>query len=275
VARLAPDGRNLLFRIDPFRDVLDLAFEADGSFWAADYANGEVLQYDREGGVLASWEFYGADTVVPDSRDGQIWVGSFDQQSVALFDRNGRLLWTDPGAGLVEVLAPAHGGGAWVGSRSLGLSRVDAGQVLFRLPDFSWPVGLGVEADGTLWVVDRGNKRISKISADGESIRSSDLYVDPTGGTPDSAGGFWVADRGAGGVSHLDRDLHETAFLPIGAAQGVTWDPAGKRLWVTYGSEGKIAVVEIRGEPGHETGEVTATLEVGGSPVRVDAVWRR
>jgi hypothetical protein len=273
VARLSPDGRAVLFRTEPFREVLDLEIERDGAIWIADYGNGAVVNYDASGHRMRQWQLFGANALALSAGGDTIWAGSFNRGEVDVYTRGGAWLWADTTAGMVEEVEAAPDGGVWVGSRDRGLSRVDFGRVRYHVPSVRWPVDLEVEAGGTLWIVDRASAGVGRLAPGEVEPQSSPVaFTDPTDAALDGAGGAWVVDRGGGTVLHLNSSLRETARYDVGPAQNVAWDGVNQRLWLSMPGEERITVIRLGLSPGEFT-EV-ASLHLGGSPAQIEGLWR-
>jgi streptogramin lyase len=276
VLRLTPDGRGVLYRTEPGRDVLDLAIEEDGSLWVADYGDGAVVQLDRAGRRLEAFDLYGASSVAIDVEDGRLWVGSFDLRAVFLVERDGRVTWTDPGAGLVESVRTAPGGGAWVVSRDGSVRFLRGGAVLFRDTDVAQPVGLAVDDARRAWVADRGDSSVYRYEPGGIlRQRSRGRFVSPRDVAPDGRGGAWIADPGRGGLVHLDLSLHEQAFVPCPDVEAAAWDPVNRRLWACCPRPGRVDVFALGADEDGGDARLVASLASGGRPVVVRGNWRR
>lgn len=268
--RLSPDGRDVLFRVAGGGDVLDLDIESSGSVWMADYGFGTVLHVSAEGAIITDWTLLGANTLAVDRATGQIWVGSFEQQILNLYQRNGSLAHRFLDIGRIEDVEPeiTAGGGVWAASRFSGVRRFAGGQELQHWSEFAWPVALSRDENGYVWVIDREMDRVSRIFVSTGVVEPSPAaFVDPRDGSLDDEGGFWIADPGRGGVVHLGSSGAEVDFLGIGPADAVTWDPVGLRLWVVFRSERRISAYDASGN------ELTRLI-VGGTPVKVEGLWR-
>ena len=269
LTRLAPDGRDVLREVS-FGDFLDMEVELDGTVWAPNWSQGEILELDREGEILQRFEHRGGNTIAIDRVTGQIWIGSFGAGALSRYDREGKQLWHFGKAGPVEDVAPARGkeGGIWAAIRFSGILRIFNDGIQDRWDQFNWPVSISEDEGGHLWVVDRATQKISKIlvSTTGEVLESPAVFADPVDGTPDGEGGYWVADPGRRGLVHLDAEAREVEFLAVGKVTGVTFDPRSERLWIVLREEGRVATLNLAGE---ELSSVT----VGGSPVRVEGNW--
>ncbi|MCA9726321.1 MAG: hypothetical protein KC729_01465 [Candidatus Eisenbacteria bacterium] len=268
--RLTPDGRDLRFRVETSRDLLDLQIGPGGEVWGADYGHGEVVQFARDGSVLEAWAFDGANTIAVDPLSADIWIGSFDQQQVIRINRSGGIQYRLENIGLVEDLAPGTfpDGGIWFASRFAGVSRIIHDQVTRQWTEFEWPVSLSPTAQGWIWVIDRARPGVGQILADGRVIWSDAEMVDPKDGDLDGTGGFWVADPGRGGLIHLNGGGHEIGFLDVGAVDAVTRDPVRGELWLVFREDSLVRVVD-------PSGNELSSVGVGGRPVKVEGYWRQ
>lgn len=269
LARLTPDGRDLRFRVAPSRDLLDLQIDPSGEVWAADYGNGQVLRFSREGEIRTVWDYSGCNTLAIDPLSAEIWIGSFDQQEVVRMDRIGNPRFRYENAGLVEDLSPGFfpEGGIWLAARFSGVSRIVRDQVVSQWPEFQWPVAISPDPAGGVWVIDRQARSAAQILSDGSVVWSDAVMNDPKDGCLDGEGGFWIADRGRGGLIHLDGEGHESAFLPVGAVDAVTLDPFRGWLWLVFRDESLVQVVD-------DSGSVLGSVDVAGTPVKVEGFWR-
>lgn len=267
--RLTPDGRDLRFRAGTARDLLDLQIDPNGDVWAADYGNGQVVRFSREGEIRSVWDYSGCNTIAIDPLSAEIWVGSFDRQEVIRFDRAGVPQFQFESAGLVEDLSPGFfpEGGIWLAARFSGVTRIVRDQVTSQWQEFQWPVAISPDPAGRVWVIDRQRRSAAQISADGSVMWSDAEMNDPKDGCLDGEGGFWVADPGRGGLIHLDDQGHESEFLPVGAIDAVTLDPLRDRLWLVFRDQSQIHLVD-------RSGVELARATVGGRPVKVEGYWR-
>lgn len=270
VARLTPDGRDLLGRYAVGAAFLDLTLDLSGSIWAADFFGGQIVQLNRDGGIVRVLERPGANTLVHDPFSAQIWVGSYLERSVSRYSVvDGRLNLELPTVGATEDLEvePFPGSGLWVGTRDAGLLRVSGDRVTTRWEEFLWPVALARDPAGVLWVVDRGAPAVSRLLVASDEIRTGTAFlVDPRDCALDGVGGLLVADPGRGGVVHLDSAGAEVAFWELAAASAITRDPLRDLYWVVFREVQEIGVYDREGRE-QARGEVT------GSPVKVEGFW--
>ena len=267
--RLTPDGRDLRFRVETGRDLLDLQIDSNGEVWAADYANGQILRFSRDGEIRTAWDYSGSNTIAIDPLSAEIWIGSFDQQQVVRFDRAGTTRFRFENAGLVEDLSPGFfpEGGIWLAARFSGVTRIVRDQVETRWQEFEWPVAISPDPEGWVWVIDRQRRSAARILADDRVVWSDAVMNDPKDGCLDGEGGFWIADSCRGGLIHLDPEGHESEFLAVGAVDSVTLDPRRGLLWLVYREQSRIAVID-------RTGRELARADVTGRPVKVEGFWR-
>ncbi len=266
VLRLAPDGRDVDYRILGSNQLLDLAVDADGSLWVADYFAGFIYHSSLNGDRLDEIELAGANTVGLDGED--LWVGSFLDRRVVRLARDGRVLSSDPEAGRVEdLLALGNGEGAWVASRDSTVSHLTASGVAWRRRDFVWPIAVAADSVGPIFVADRATDKVSAIARDGSSVTqfpaSFSLPVDLA---IDGAGGLWVADSERGALVHLNDAGTEIGAVELGPIESVTRDRATGELWVTAGSSGQVFRLDPDGTP-------RTRLRLSGRPIRVEGRW--
>lgn len=269
LVRITPDGRDVVTRTDTFRDLLDLQFDGDGTVWAADFRNGEVVHYGRDAAPISVWAYSGSNTLAVDPLSAHVWIGSFTQQAVVRVDRTGRHQHTIGRAGLVEDISPGvfPEGGIWIASRFTGVSRVVRDQVVTTWTEFEWPIAIAHDPRGWVWVIDRGNRTVSQILVDsGRVERAEATFVDPRDGSLDGTGGFWVADPGRGGLVLVNGTGQEQTFLAVGSFDSVSVDPVRNQLWAVDRDAGRIVVFD-------STGDELARVTVGGSPVKVEGRW--
>jgi streptogramin lyase len=271
IGRLAPDGRDPLFRVGTGRAFLDLSIDLRGGVWAADYFNSQIVQLDPEGELVRILPRAGANVVAYDPASAQVWVGSYFERSLSRYaatDGGLNLELEDIGFPEDLEVEPFPGAGLWVATQDMGVLRVDNNRVERSWPDFVRPVALSRDPAGWVWIVDRGAGSVSRLLiSTGEVFVADAALVDPRDCTLDGAGGVYVADPGRGGVVHVDRDGIESAFWDLPAASGVTRNPRSGLLWVVFRDSGEIGVYD-------SAGNELSRLGVSGSPVKVEGLWK-
>jgi DNA-binding beta-propeller fold protein YncE len=133
----------------------------DGSAWVVAYGSNEIVRIDVNG-------------VVKDRRRGPL--NGFDRPYDLVKGTGGRLYLSEYRGGRVSILNSQGDWQAYIGSKGL------------KEDMFVGPQNLTVDEDGYLYVVDYGNRRISKFDPDGAFILSFGLknalfpgFLSPTG----------------------------------------------------------------------------------------------
>lgn len=175
----------------------DLAFDADGHAWVANFGAGTVTELASDGHVLASFPAGPKPRKLAVAPDGSLWVANWGVNT------------------LTHLSA--------------------AGQVLGRFPVGELPNSLAIAPDGAVWVGNMGSKSVMRLSADGSVEgtyaieRPSSLAVDPTGAV-------WVTSLTASrnNLVKLSAECQPLAAYSIGAMpERVAIDARGN-VWVTH-----------------------------------------
>jgi DNA-binding beta-propeller fold protein YncE len=156
---LVEDPRDIV--VDPVSGTCWVA-EGTGSLWVR-----------SPGGAVDRLEGFGRPFSLAASGDGDVWMVDTDLRTVYRFHgtTGARLGSTGDAAQPVDVVdAP---GGAWVADWS-GNAVVRLGddmESILRLTGFDRPRGVATgAADSTLWVVEAGGGRVTKVTTDGERL---------------------------------------------------------------------------------------------------------
>ena len=271
LGRMAPDGRDRLFMLGGGRTILDAAVDLSGAIWCADYWSGQIVQYTQDGDPVRALDRTGVNVVAYAVESAQMWAGSYYERSVSRYSvTDGRLTLDLQDVGLTEdiEIEPFPGSGAWVATRDEGLVRIELDEVSRRWTEFEWPVALARDGSGFLWIVDRSVPSLSRLEVQsGELFVTDAVLSDPRDCSIDGEGGLYVADPGRGGLVHVDETGAEVEFLALSGASGVTRDPTTEQLWVTFREAGDIGVFLT-------DGTVLGRTHVGGTPVKVEGLWR-
>lgn len=271
LARLTPDGRDLVERIERGRWFLDLAADTvANAIWSADYLAGKILKHASDGGSASvTWDMPQARAVALGAGGERVVAGSFGDGRIEERDADGRLLWSDATGLYLEDLIVASDGAVWVGGRlaeETGEIQIYRDRVLSaRRPGFGHPVAM-VEEDRAIIVLDARKGSLFRFALDGSSGgRSDSVLVDPRDLCPDGEGGVWVADRGRAALVRFDRELKESASVPLPGVLGITRDARGGRLWAA-GEEG-IHVLD-------RAGSTVSRLALGPRAIKVELLYR-
>ncbi len=114
LARLTPDGRDLVRRVDTGRWFLDLAADTSSStFWAVDYLGGSLSRYDADGNRLARFPLDGARAVAVSPDGESVWDASFRDGRIERRTPSGVATWSEITGSHVEDILAAADGGVW------------------------------------------------------------------------------------------------------------------------------------------------------------------
>jgi len=180
-----------------FQDPRGVAVDAAGNIYVADTGNHRVQVFDANGKYLRGWGQYGSGPgefnepwgIAVDG-EGNVYVADTWNYRVQKFDSMGKFvrMWGESGdtGGDAGALP-----GAFYGPRAVALAR-----------------------DGTVLVMDTGNKRIQRFTADGEFVggyggfgAGPGQFWEPVGLAVDGEGNVYVADTWNHRVQVLDREM--------------------------------------------------------------------
>jgi DNA-binding beta-propeller fold protein YncE len=198
-----------------YRQPSSVLPNADGSVWVVAYGSNELVNIDVNG-------------VIKDRKRGPL--NGFDRPYDIVRGTDGRLYVSEYRGGRVSILNSGGDWQAYIGSRG-----INEGQ-------FIGPQNLTVDEDGYLYVVDYGNRRISKFDPDGVFILSFGLrnpvfpgLLSPTG-IAASRGIIYAADNAAKAIFMFDTN---GSYLGRLAAEGLTGPESMRFL-----SDGTMLVVD-------------------------------
>ncbi|GHU26203.1 hypothetical protein FACS1894172_18260 [Spirochaetia bacterium] len=171
--------------ISYFKQPTGLLPLEDGSTWIVAYGSNEIVRVNVNGIIL-------------DRKRGPI--NGFDRPYDIVRGIDGRLFLSEYRGGRVSVLTSAGDWQSYIGSKGIG-----EGQ-------FVGPQNLAVDEEGYVYVVDYGNRRVSKFDPDGTFILSFGTknpdfsgFVSPTGIAARN-GRIYVADSAAKRIVIFDRN---------------------------------------------------------------------
>ncbi|MDH7489838.1 MAG: TIGR03663 family protein [Anaerolineae bacterium] len=167
-----------------FQDPRGVAVDAAGNIYVVDTGNHRVQVFDANGRYLRGWGQYGSGPGefnepwgIAVDKEGNVYVADTWNYRVQKFDQDGKFvtMWGESGDSAGDALALP---GAFYGPRAVALA-----------------------GDGTVLVMDTGNERIQRFTAEGQ-------YVAGYGGFGAGAGQFWepvgLAVDGGGNVYVAD-----------------------------------------------------------------------
>jgi sugar lactone lactonase YvrE len=281
-----------------FRNPNGVAVDASGNVYVADTNNHKIRKITPSGVVSTL-----AGSGIQGSTDATGTAASFNYPSGAAVDASGNVYVADSGNHKIRKITPAGVVSTFAGSGRLGSTDATGTAASFDLP-----FGVAVDASGNVYVSDRENNKIRKItsagvvstfagsgsysSADGMGIAASFKY--PARLAVDASGNVYVADNGnhkirkitpAGVVSTLAGDGTEGSTDATGTAasfhdpEGVAVDASGnvfvadrennKIRKIT--SAGVVSTFAGSGEVGSNDATATAPSFYNPSGVALDA----
>jgi DNA-binding beta-propeller fold protein YncE len=250
--RLVPVGPVRQYRTLPgvLRRPTRLAVDADGSLWATDAFENEVVHFTPGGTVLSRFPAGPRPLGIAAGNDGSILVGEDARNRVARYSRDGVLLGV-LGAGSTNISMP---------------NAIDVDQVT-----------------GQIHVVDSSQQRVRVFSPEGALVRSYssssmtpfpvDLAVDST------AREVYLADQLTGQVSVFNmsgqrvRSFGSQGNLPgqFGRIQGIALDTTG-RILVLDSYQNNVQILTSTGDPVATFGQFGAWLGAMQTPLGIAVI---
>lgn len=163
IASQGRDGGQLL-------DPTALAISGGGTIYVADSGNRRIARFTTAGEHLGSFTGTGTVRGIAVSPDGMRIYAADSRNTITVYDPTGRLLDTFGGTGK-------------------------------KLGKLNAPAQMTVDAEGTLWVADRGNNRVQRFGPNGERLLTLGRrgmgpgeFIYPTGVSVDCRGTLTVTD---------------------------------------------------------------------------------
>jgi sugar lactone lactonase YvrE len=183
-----------------FNQPQGVAVDAAGNVYVADTGNDAIRKITPQGVVST---LAGAPT--SGWADGVGTAAAFRQPAGLAIDAAGQLYVADSGNHVVRKISPAGSVSTLAGSGAAGA--VDGSGTAAA---FNAPMGVAVDAQGTVYVADFGNQRIRRITsggvvstwagsgvaADVDGIGTAAAFNGPIGVAIDAAGNLYVAEAG-------------------------------------------------------------------------------
>ncbi|TKC60159.1 hypothetical protein FBD94_14690 [Pedobacter hiemivivus] len=229
-----------------------IAIDASGNLFVSDQHNNRIRKISPSGVVST---FAGSGTA--GSANGTGTAASFQSPIGLAFDGSGNLYVADYSNHKIRKITPSGVVSDFAGSGSLGAANGAAGIASFNLP-----MGLSFDAAGNLYVADRGNAMIRKITSAGVvSTLAGSLprgYVDGPGNIAkfnpsndlvlDGDGNIYVADQSNNMVRKVSPTGEVSTFAGTTTAGSVNGTGAVVRFnsvfGIARGGDGAIYVIE-------------------------------
>ena len=138
-----------------------IAVDRGGNLYIADAGNHRVRRIDADG-VISTIAGNGDEAWYGDG--GPAVEAAIDYPAAVAIDREGALYVADARPGVVRVVRPGGAIDLFAGSGVAGVLG-DGGPATSA--NLSEPIGLAVDASGTVYVSDRGNRRVRSVSREG------------------------------------------------------------------------------------------------------------
>ena len=217
---------------------MDLAVDAQGNVYVADFGNFRIQKFDSNGKFLKQWgsqgkepgQFFRAWAIAVDSA-GNVYVGDEGNSRIQKFDRDGNLLIHWGGSGIKEdefqsivAVEVDHADNVYAGDYFLRqVKKFDSSGNLLT----TWnscgagvdepirPISFAVDDRNNVYVLDSFNQRVCIYDANGKLLESwgrigkgigeFDFYENDAYIAIDSRGNLYVADGATSGVSANNR----------------------------------------------------------------------
>lgn len=145
-------------------------YAGDGACWVADSSEDRIIKLKADGSEVFARDLEAPSYVAVDQRDGACWVAS--KTTLTKFNAAGDLVTTvDAEMTILCMDVNASDGSVVVGGYT-GVKKFNsAGEPLWGCFDFYYVYGIAVnDADGSIWISNTHDARVSKYSKDGERL---------------------------------------------------------------------------------------------------------
>lgn len=218
-----------------------IVFDAAGNAYVGDSANHRIRKVTPEGGVTT---FAGSTSGFTDAAGTE---AQFDQPHGLAIDRGGNLYVADKYNHRIRKISPEGDVTTLAGSGNEGFA--DGAGTAAHFAD---PEGVAVDRNGNVYVADRGNHRIRKITSAGvvttlagsgaigllNGAGSAARFDGPTSLAVDSAGNVFVADA----LNHVIRKITPTGVVTTLAGTGTSGFADGEGASAQFKSPGALAI---------------------------------
>jgi sugar lactone lactonase YvrE len=207
------------------------------------------------------------------SDDGSGGVARFNYPTGVAVDSAGNVYVADKDNHTIRKITPAGAVTTLAGSAGEFGSEDGAGSAA----RFVYPTGVAVDAAGNLYVADRGNSTIRKITPAGavttltDNTGSAARFGDPTGVTVDGAGNVYVAEKGNDTIRKITSAGVVTTLAgsagQYGSANGTGSVARFSDPWgVAVDTEGNVYVADSGNDTFRKITPAAVVTTVAGSP---------
>ena len=214
-----------------FNQPIGIDLDADGNIYVGDGENNVIREITSQQ-VVSTY----AGTGDPGYDDGSASVTEFDGPTGLAFDGTGSIILSDQANDVIRDLAPNGDVTTFVGDTVGNGSLKDGFRDEAR---FESPTGLDIADDGTIYVADRDNSSIRKITPDGQVTTVAG--IDSEGfqdGSLDNArfnfpldlavgpeGNLWISDSGNNAIRKIDLAAGQVSTVVRSEDAGFTDGP--------------------------------------------------
>jgi streptogramin lyase len=244
----------------------DLAVDAAGNVWVANFTGGGVTKLSPNGVVLSGPGFFSGGLTSPSGiaidASGNAWISNESNNSLSVLDSSGAAILGSPitigGLNHPRGVAISPTGDVWVANHiaagtvsrfnSVG-STFGSGYAIGNTPQ-----GVAVDAAGYAWVTNNGDSTLGEVSPFGVYLTSIGTggVSGPLGDAIDINGNIWVANGGNSSLSKItvasDNFVNGSNVTGGGldSAQSVAVDAAGN-VWAADGLNNSVAEFNVNG----------------------------
>jgi outer membrane protein assembly factor BamB len=207
----------------------DVAFDADGNIYVADFGNRRVQVFDSDRRFVREWGSFGSGN------------GQFVNPYGIAVDADANVYVSDYGREDVQKFAPD---GTWL--LTFGGHGTEEGQL-------SYQAGVTAAPDGSIWVGDFGNGRVQQFSPDGTYLSmwtgdaSSGRLMTPGAIAIDPEGDLYITDTESHRIVLRDANGGPSAVIEgragapgqLSAPVGIALDAAGD-IYVSNAENGRV-----------------------------------
>lgn len=233
------------------------AVDPAGDFWITDQGAGLVCRIRASSGAVATFRpgFLNPSAIAIDAA-GDVYVGQYKPYHgvFKLRGSDGSVLWHNPDVAPLEgswTLAVDASGNVWVPDRAEQgqVYKLDGsdGRLLGTYDAGSWPVGIAVDGEGSIWVANQLSGQLTKLDgSDGRRIGSYHVAPNAMNLAIDGSGDIWVPTNS--NVVKVDPGGRVVGTFNAGPKPngGIAVDSAG-HVWVVNATMNSVTELDSSG----------------------------